>query len=342
MSTLQDVAKRSGVSMMTVSRIINNVPGKASEETRARVLKAIEELNYHPNTIGRALHGRALQIIGVVSPVLEAGIVLENPYYYELLRGIEEGCQARGYDLLIATRKQQKPQSVFSLYFEKKVEGLILAAPGLTETELSIIREKDIPCVVVGERPGESFSWIDSDNLEGGKMAARKLISAGHTRIGLIRGKKNARNAEDREKGFMLGLKQAGLKLNPEWMLPGDFTFNGGMAAMDLLHPMPEKPSALFCTNDLSALGFLRRAQELGYRIPNDFSIIGFDGIPAGQYSHPSIVSIRQPLMAMGKDAVNALFEKIAGEHPRQTVHPVQLIEGSSIQNALVRQEKRL
>jgi len=334
MVTMEDVAKKAGVSVMTVSRVVNGVKGKVSEETRKKVLEIIKELNYYPNFVGRALHGSKLKIIGVVSPLVRAGIVLENPYYYELIMGIEEVCTEKGYDVMISTRKRITSSSDYLRnFYERKVDGLIIVAPSIDTVKFDLIERDDVPVVLVSERTSHKISYVDADNEAGGEIAVEYFYKKGHRKIGILTGNTNMRNAIDRFNGFLKGMKKFGLELRNEWIIKGDFSYQSGINAGKQFVSLSSLPTALFCSNDLSALGFLNEISRYGIRVPDDVSIIGFDDITASQYAHPPLTTIRQPIFEMGKAAAELLLARISNKQfqPQGRIFPVKVVERESV-----------
>ncbi|MEJ5283937.1 MAG: LacI family DNA-binding transcriptional regulator [Brevinematia bacterium] len=333
MVTMADVAKKAGVSIMTVSRVINGVKGKVSEETRKKVLEIVKELNYYPNSVGRALHGSKLKTIGVVSPLVTAGIVLENPFYYELMMGIEDVCTEKGYDVMISTRKRLKHSDYLKNYYERKVDGLIIIAPDISTIDFNSIEKDNIPVILVGERTTHNINYVDADNENGGFLAVEYLYKKGHRKIAILTGNQTMRNSIDRLNGFLKAIKHYKLDLKEEWILNGNFTYQGGMECAKMLSKQKEIPTAVFCSNDLSALGFLNEIKRYGIKVPEDISIIGFDNIYASQYSTPPLTTIRQPIIEMGKAAAELLLTKIHNKDmiSQGRIFPVNIIERDSV-----------
>ncbi|MCX7820123.1 MAG: LacI family transcriptional regulator [Brevinematales bacterium] len=333
MVTMADVAKKAGVSIMTVSRVINGVKGKVSEETRKKVLEIVKELNYYPNSVGRALHGSKLKTIGVVSPLITAGIVLENPFYYELMMGIEDVCTEKGYDVMISTRKRLKHSDYLKNYYERKVDGLIIIAPDINTIDFESIERDNIPVILVGERTTHNINYVDADNENGGFLAVEYLYNKGHRKIAILTGNQTMRNSVDRLNGFLKGIKHYDLELREEWILNGNFTYHDGIECAKTLMKLKELPTAVFCSNDLSALGFLNEIKKYDIKVPDDISVIGFDNIYASQYSTPPLTTIKQPIIEMGKAAAELLLTKIHNKDiiSQGRIFPVGIIERDSV-----------
>jgi LacI family transcriptional regulator len=334
MVTQQDVAKRAGVSFITVSRVINN-NGYVKEETRQRVLDTIKELNYYPNHIGRALHMKNVNTIGIIIPAPANVTVHATDYYNLLMAGVEKSTMANDFDLLISTNRSDDPQvDYLRLYYQRKVDGLILMIPDMKNPQIQDIAQKNIPCVIIGDRPaGNVISYVDTDNFDGMHHLTEYLIGKGHRRIAFIKGINNDRNACDRFEGFMYAMKENGLSIQEHWILNGDFTPEAGQQALKKIISSGKLPTALICANDLMALGALIEARNAGMKVPDNLSLVGFDGIGITAYTDPPLTTVRQPLFDVGYTASEILFAKIKNleQPPEYRIFPVELIERRSV-----------
>lgn len=337
MATQLDVAKRAGVSFITVSRVINNRPN-VKEETRKKVLEAIEELKYYPNSLGRGLNMNRVNTIGIVSPVTETQTLHATAYYNELMIGIEKYSQEMNYDILISTHDAYSiKRDILRLFFERKADGLILLTPDLKSPQIEDIEKMNIPCVIVGDRPlTHDVSFVDSDNRAGMFKATEYAIKKGHKRLAFVQGFENSRNAIDRFAGFIEALRVYNITIPDEWIFQGNFDYDSGRVALARLFSPQSKdsqrPTVLICANDLMALGALAESKSLGLKVPNDIALVGFDGIETASIVHPSITTMKQPLIEMGYAAANILFQKI--ENPavqnEKQIFPVELLPGES------------
>lgn len=312
MPTQSDVARKAGVSFITVSRVINN-RDNVKEETRQKVLDAIKELKYYPNSLGRALNSNQVHTIGIMVPLMSGVAVHETAYFNQILVGIEHVCEKEKFDMLIPTlRGEGHDYDYLRLYYERKVDGLILLIPDMKHPQIQTAIEESIPCVVVGEEsPSSRLAFVDSDNLNAIRVIVRQLLDKGHTRIGFLKGMEGTRNAEDRYQGYLSALKEAGITPNERWILPGDFGPLGGVNGAKAWSLMKDRPTAMVCSNDQSAIGFVDEIIRLGYRVPEDISVTGFDGIDAAQLHRPPIDTMVQPLREMGTLAAEFLFQKL-------------------------------
>jgi DNA-binding LacI/PurR family transcriptional regulator len=335
MANLHDVAKRAQVSIITVSRVINN-KGNVKDETRERVLKAAKELKYYPNSLGRGLNSNKVNTIGIIIATIEEVSIHGTHYYNELMIGIERSCTKNSYDMLIPTQKKSygKDYDYLKLYFERKIDGLIMVSPDLIESEMQESIAHNIPCVIIGERPDEyGISYVDSDNRGGIFQVGAYLVQKGHRKLAFLTGLRDNRHVKDRLNGFFDVVHKFNLKIPDEWILEGDFSVESGRKALRTLLSGAEMPTALFCANDIMALGVLSEAQVTGVKVPDQLSIIGFDGLDVHRFTNPSLATIRQPLVDMGFTAAEILFRKLKdpGSPQEIRIFPVELLPGGSI-----------
>ncbi len=333
MVTQQDVAKKAGVSFITVSRVING-KGYVKKATREKVLQTIKELNYYPNQIGRALHIKSVNTVGVVTPAPANVGIHATDYYNLLMAGIEKSTIAHNFDLLLSTYRNEDPDADYlRLYFQRKVDGLILITPDLNNPQINDIQAQNISCVVIGDRPVKNIiSYVDSDNYSGMHRVAECLIKKGHRKIAFLKGESTSPNARERFNGFSDALRENGLKLPDDWVLDGDFTPESGSNALKRLLASGQLPTALICANDLMALGALAEAKTAQIKIPEDLALTGFDGIPITAYTDPPLSTVSQPLFEMGFTAAEMLFNKINDpeQPPEFMIFPVEFIQRRS------------
>jgi LacI family transcriptional regulator len=333
MVTQRDVAKKAGVSFITVSRVLNG-NGYVKDETREKVSKAIKELNYYTNHIGRALHVKSVNTIGIIIPAPANVTVHATDYYNLLMAGIEKSTMSHNFDLLLSTYGHDGADvDYLRPYYQRKVDGLILITPDLKNPQLKDIPKKNIPCVIIGDRPSRNgISSVDTDNLGGMCRVTEFLIGKGHRDIAFIRGNNLIRNASDRFKGFYDTMKRNGLTIHNHWLYEGDFTPESGRNAIQKMMAGGKLPTALICANDLMALGALSEARSVKIRIPQELAIIGFDGIGMTAFTDPPLSTVRQPLFEMGFTASEILFQKIKDpkQEPEIKIFQVELIERKS------------
>ncbi len=333
MVTQQDVAKKAGVSFITVSRVINN-QGYVKEETRQKVLDTIKELHYYPNHIGRALHIKTVNTIGIIIPSPANVTVHATDYYNLLMAGVEKSTTAHQQDLLLSSYRSEDPQvDYLRLYFQGKVDGLVLITPDLNHPQISNIWSENIPCVIIGNRPaGNSISYVDTDNFTGMYQLTEYLIHKGHHHIAFVKAMPSIRNANDRLEGFRAAMKIYNLTVREDWVLDGDFTPESGQNAFKKLITLGPLPSAVICANDLMALGVLAEAKNAAVKVPEDLALAGFDGIGITAFTDPPLTTVIQPLYDMGFTASELLFSKIQnpGQPPESKIFPVELVKRAS------------
>jgi DNA-binding LacI/PurR family transcriptional regulator len=327
--TQTDVAKKAGVSFITVSRVINN-NGYVKKETREKVLNAIKDLNYYTNFIGRALNMKSVNTIGVLMPSPNRSTIHTTEYYNLLMAGIEESTMAHGFDLILTTYQQYEPEvDYLRLYYQRKADGLILLTPDLSNVQIEEISLKNLPCVIIGDRPeDETMSFIDSDNFDGMLKATEFVISKGHRDIAYVRGDRLSRNERDRYDGFREALKKHNVPFREDLEIAGSFTIPAGQKAVQYIKNLASKPSVLMCANDHAAFGALSEARSLGIRVPDELAIVGFDGVSLTEYTNPPITTVKQPLFNMGFEASEALFDLLSNpdSKPMRKILPIELI----------------
>ena len=314
--TLYDVAQRAGVSPMTVSNVINGKSG-VRPATRQRVLDAIAETGYRVNAMARTLAGGRNRMISVFTPQLN------RPYASEVVQGAAQAADRLNYDLVVMMLVGASA-SDFSM-MTRLSAGALLIQPSREQGWSRI----ELPAHVVSV-DGPSAHPLVVDNYGGARQAMRHLLELGHTRIGFISGLDaepelpdgedeapggyERNDAHERLRGYEEGLEAAGLTVQPEYIAHGDFTKESGeRAALDLLR-LSHPPTALFVSGDAMALGAIHAAQDLGFTVPDDLSVVGFDDLPVAAASRPGLTTVRQPLQRMGEVAVQMLADLAAGE----------------------------
>jgi LacI family transcriptional regulator len=309
--TRDDVALLAGVSSATVSHVVNHGSHAVSEETRLKVLRAIEELNYRPNAVARNLRLQRTSTLGLIVPDTL------NPYFTELARGVESVAFEHGF-IVVLCHSQYSPQKEMR-YVEvlsaERAAGVIWVPASEDETPAMYLNEMQIPLIVLDRRvehPG--VLSIVADNFRGGYIAAKHLLDYGHTRIGCITRPVGLYHSNERSRGYCQALQAQGLEPCDEWIVRGGYRFEDGYRAARELLSLPQRPTAIFAYNDLMAIGAMRAARELGLDVPEQLSIVGFDDIPGAAYTFPPLTSIRQSKLAMGQRSAQMLIELINGK----------------------------
>jgi LacI family transcriptional regulator len=330
MPTLEDVARLAGVSTATVSKVLSNTP-YFTEETRAKVMRAVEELGYVPNLAARALSSGKTHIIAVVFPyVYEA--IFADPNVMHILEGIEVECTQRGYNILLSTPKLTAggpnvhyQQMIMSGY----LDGILAIDSYPLASSLKPVREKVIPAVVIGYEQCEYY--VRHGDWAGGNQIMQHLIDLGHTRIGIIDVPAHTNyGVSYRTSGIRAAAEAAGLDYDTFPVLHGDWSIrSGAVCATRLLDEYPL--TALLCHNDRMAIGAIQQAREMGRRVPEDLTVTGYDDIPMAAVFSPSLTTISQRAFEQGHLGAEMLFEVLDGKHPDPVeLAPVLLTRQSS------------
>ncbi|MCO7255975.1 MULTISPECIES: ribose operon transcriptional repressor RbsR [Dickeya] len=311
MATMKDVARLAGVSTSTVSHVIND-NRYVSDAIRERVMKAVEQLNYAPSALARSLKINQTRTIGML---LTAS---SNPFYAEVVRGVERCCYERGYSLILCNTEGDHHRLSRSLetLLQKRVDGLLLMCTESYLPSPDIIRRyPSIPVVMMDWAPFEGSSDIIKDNsLQGGEMATHYLISQGYRKIACIAGPQDKTTAHNRLEGYRKAMHQSGLSIPVGYEVIGDFEFEAGFRAMQQLLALPERPDAVFTSNDAMAVGVYRALYEAGLSIPDDMAVVGYDDIELARYLSPPLTTIHQPKGELGELAIDTLLHRL--EHP--------------------------
>lgn len=307
---MADVAREAGVSLMTVSRVINDKED-VSADTRERVLKIIAQLDYRPSAIARSLATQETRTIGLVIPDVT------NPFFADITRGVEHLAYAQGYHVFLCNSEEdpRRELAVIHSLEEKRVDGLILCSSRIEDKTLIDLLAR-LPVVVLINRTldldGEdTFRSVILDDAHGGRLATEHLIRSGHRRIGFLAGPPSSFSGQGRTQGYHAAMNAAGLTPNPDWIIHCQPTVEGGFdAGQSLLVRCPEL-TAVFCFNDLVAVGALHACAELNRAVPDNIAIVGHDDIPLAGLVSPSLTTCRVPRHQLGSLAVEALIERL-------------------------------
>jgi len=331
--TIKDVAKRAGVSPSTVSRVISRHP-RISKETVERVTRVMEELGYHPNSMAKGLVSKAAHILGVILP-RPADELFQNYFFHEVLRGILAPANRSGYDLLIASGSSESDEleTVKRLVRGRRVDGIILLSSRSKNPVAAFLNEARFPFVIIGRSPDfPDALTVDNDNVQAAYDAARHLINLGHERIGFVSGPRDLTVSQDRLAGYRRAMEEAGLKISEDWIIEGEFLQETGYRAMSMLMNLPERPTALVVIDDIVAFGVLHALSELGFSVPGDMCLVGFNNIPLSEHSSPPLSSVDIGMYQIGYMTSQTLIRKIAGEplHQTRVIIPHRLVVRAS------------
>ena len=324
MVTMKDVARRAGVSVTTVSHVINETRF-VSEELRARVYQAMRELNYRPNAIARSLRRKRTHTIGMIVPDIS------YPFLAEVARGVEDRGFELGYNVILCDSDGdlKREGDYIELLLERKVDGIVFVAAGESSGHVQALIEQGVPLVVCDrELPGVEVDTVIADDVESGHRATEHLIGLGHRRIGCIAGPEGLCISDKRLEGYRQALEEQGLPFREELVVHANFRCLGGYEAMGTLLSLDQPPTAVFACNDLMAVGAICAASQRRLRIPQDMAIIGCDDIALASFTNPSLSTVAQPKREMGAMAVEMLVERIQEEDkpPAKRVLPVELV----------------
>ncbi len=316
LSTIRDVAKRARVSIATVSRVIRSSPHKVNDETRSKILRAVKELGYRPNALAQGLIMKKSMTIGVIIPDIS------NPYYAEIVRGIQDTAEGFGYAVVLQNtdRKKERILRCIEVLREKQADGIILSGGHIHGDEiLSSLEAIAGRIVVIGRYEVEAPS-VRVDNRGGAINAVRHLIDFGHDQIGFISGPKTSTSIVDRFHGYREALEQNGQPYQKIWVKQGNLTPESGYQAAKEILGLKKRPTAILACNDLMAFGAVHAAKSLGLGVPEDLAVIGFDNIPLSSYFEPPLTTVEIPMYGVGKATLQMLVDLLAGrdfEHLR-------------------------
>ncbi len=327
---MKDVARLAGVSTSTVSHVINK-DRFVSEAIREKVETAIKTLNYAPSAIARSLKINQTRTIGMLITAST------NPFYSELVRGVERSCFERGYSLVLCNTEgdEQRMNRNLETLMQKRVDGLLLLCTETHQPSQEIMqRYPSIPTVMMDWAPFDGDSDLIQDNsLLGGDMATQYLIGKGHTRIACITGPLDKTPARLRLEGYREAMARAGLVIREGDEIESDFEFGGGFDAMQALLAMSERPQAVFIGNDAMAVGAYQALYQAGLKIPEDMAIVGYDDIELARYMTPPLTTIHQPKDELGELAIDVLIHRIAEpglQQQRLQLTPILMERGSA------------
>jgi LacI family transcriptional regulator len=307
--TIQDVAKAAGVSVSTVSRVLNDKDDVAPE-TYDKVQDVIRELDYTSNLAAKSMRSRRTNVIGMIMPDVE------QPFPIEVMKGVNQAIATLDYDLIMYTNGDikknstvEREQQYVALLNNSITDGVIVVTPAATTFSTAS------PVVAVDpHHESADYPAVIATNREGALAAMEYLISLGHCRIGFINGRPELQSAVRRLQGYKDALQQANIPLDPELIQTGDFTAEMGFMCAQQLLSLPEPPTAIFAANDQSAIGTIKAAREAGLQLPDELSIIGFDNIPEAAYAHPALTTVDQSVVKMGYVATEMLISLIREE----------------------------
>ncbi len=323
MPTIQDVARKAGVAPMTVSRVINQ-SGYASAEVRARVLAAVEELGYMPNTLARSLRIRRTHTLALILTDIT------NPFFTTLARGVEDAASKAGYTVLFGNtdESEEKEMHYLETILQKQVDGIMLVPAGGSSHSVERIRHYKTPLVLLDRCvAGEAVDVVRCDSEDGAYRLTRLLLDLGHRQIDLLTGPASVSTAAERAAGFCRAMRESGIKV-PE-VHYGAFTQDSGYAmSVQALSQQP-RPTALIAANNFLAIGALKAIQGAGLEVPDEVAMVAFDDLPAAMVVDPFLTAAVQPAYEMGRQAAELLLARLDGSETgaaQEILLPVELV----------------
>lgn len=311
---LKDIAERLDLSVTTVSRALAGYDDVAPQ-TRERVLAVAREMGYVPDVNAQRLQRQRTGTIGFIVPTF--GPRFSDPFFSELLAGIGNESARHGYDLLISTVAPGPAElDTYRRYiFGRRVDGLVVVRTRRHDPRIAFLREQGFPFVAFGHTEDDlDFPWVDVDGAEGVRQAVAYLASLGHRRIGYIRAPADLMFSYLRWQGFQRGMAEAGLPIEPAWIVEGDLSQRSGHEVGGRLLDVVPRPTAVITGNDLMALGLMAVAQERGLVVGRDLSVVGFDDIPPAEHAHPPLTTVHQPVYRIATTITQMLIKLLNGE----------------------------
>lgn len=338
--TIIDVAERAGVSIGTVSRVLNNTGG--SPETRRRVIKAVENLNYVPNHAAQSLKRQSTEQIAIVVPDFA------NPVYIAMAKAVQQTAKAKGYSLSLISTEGNSSEEEYAIENLRRahVDGLILCS---LRPSAKLIREltasRSQVCVIGSLPPNGRVDNVRVDSATGAAQAVQHLVDQGRQSIAFINGTAGTVPASSRKKGYDRALFENHRAPDSSLCISADFTMAGGYAAAEALFERRPDIDAIFCANDVMALGAMRRLREVGRRVPQDVALVGMDDIDLGKVSTPTLTSVTLMASERGRIAAELLFDRLEGDDPNGEEQVIdvmpRLIVRESSTSYIVRQSER-
>ncbi len=310
-ASIKDIARLAGVSHSTVSRALRNSP-LVNPKTTSEIQEIARQLAYQPSAVARGLVTRKTLTIGVVVTTIA------DPFVSEVVTGIELAANDSGYSVFLADSNADpaREKSVVHSFAERRVDGIVVTSSRVGALYTPLLSQMMVPIVLINnQNHGQFVHSVMIDNVQGSREATAHLIGLGHRRIAYVGDRFGHQSDTERSEGYSQALAAAGLPFVPELVVHGDSKPDEGILAMDKLLALPDPPTAVFCYNDMTALGVLRSAHSHRLRVPEDVSVVGFDDLFIASYTQPQLTTVRQPMQRMGRMAMESLLKLMEG-HP--------------------------
>lgn len=325
MSTIDDVARKAGVSPVTVSRVINGA-SNVKLATREKVMRAIEELHYVPSTAARSLRSKRTNTLALLVPDIT------NPFWTTVSRGVEDSAQSGGYSVLLCNTDEspEKLLRYLDVIISQRVDGAIITPYDSNARDFAKLRDRKIPTVVIDRRvDGWKVDTVRGDSISGARALVKHLIELGHTRIAIISGPRITSTAEERVTGYQIALAEAGISIDARLIRRGEFRASSGERLTHQVFEEGLDPTAIFASNNAIAMGVIKAVNQRGLNIPEDIALVCFDDFPNLCGVSPFLTAVVQPAYEMGKKAAELLLNRLeSGEilPPRHVIFPSSLI----------------
>jgi LacI family transcriptional regulator len=324
--TLEDIARFSGFSRSTVSRVING-DVYVKEETRKRIMEVIHQHDFQPNLGARSLAGGQTKVLGLVIPAA-VSTIFSDLYFPQFIRGVSAGCNAQNYSMMLwLVEPEYHRRTMREILHNGLLDGVIVSSMAMNDPIFESLHRSKMPFISIGRHPTlKDVNSLDVDNVKSACKATRYLIELSRTRVATITGPRNMIAGYDRYQGYLRALEEFNIPLVPELAVEADFTEDGGYNAMKQL--IAARPDAVFAASDTMAIGALHALREANLRVPEDVAVIGYDDVPLASRTDPPLTTIRQSLQSMGSMAVNTLIDIIhhPTEQPRHILLDTELI----------------
>ncbi len=322
MATIQEVAKRAGVSVATVSRVINS-PNKVRDHTRLKVESIIKEMNYEPSVLGRSLRTSQSKLLLVLLPSVS------NPFYAEIINGIQDRAFKDGYNILLCETDSNPEREIifFNMIKNRLADGIISMDPTVDKQRLMQLADK-YPIVQCSEYDKDgTLSYVTIDNELAAYQVVKHLVKLGHKKIALINFDQRFLYTHERYNGYEKALKEFGFPINKDWIYNTEkLDFESGQQAMKVLLEQQNRPTAIFAVSDVLAIGALKELNINQFRVPKDIALVGFDNINFSNMTHPPLTTVSQPMYRMGTISAQMLIKKIQGDAVESRILDHQLI----------------
>jgi DNA-binding LacI/PurR family transcriptional regulator len=308
--SIKDIAKAAGVSHSTVSRALSD-SALVSDETKARIQRLAGEMGYSPDSLARSLVTRQTNTIGVVVTTIA------DPFIAQVVQGIEATAQDHGYTVILCNSGAVSDREIAAVEMlrSKRVDGVIVTSSRIGALYLEHLERIGVPIVLINNHNEDSGRYtftVSVDNCHGGRLATRHLIELGHRRIAYVTAPADHSSDLDRMTGYRQSLSEAGLEPFPALVIPGNGRADGGEQALESLNALDVRPTAVFCYNDMTAIGLIAAARHAGLSVPGDLAVVGFDDIPFAKYCYPPLTTIAQPKIEMGQLAMKMALSLMA------------------------------